>query len=338
MAESKIAALRAASRNAPAAPSGPQALSYPWMSSAGRELVMPVRPPPASPKARRPPDPSSTPAQDIRKSTPPPGERDGLPPGYRRGRDGNRETSGMPGFVDGVTLPDGYNPNFRYNPDLFDVLAPRPGGQNLYGGMVPENPSVTEPASPPAPGGQPPLVDMDFGLLEYMRPNQRAELGPAPAAAPAPPPSPLAPSFADLSLYDFIQPVPVQGEAPVSAQPAPAQDYGLQDTRARIPPELIMAAQPPPAPADSGVAEAPPPPSMVDFDLLNYIHQMPGVELPPQQIPYQPQILEPEQGMPVPAGQPKVPPPPPGAPELQLDPELLRFLMMRDFGAEEAML
>jgi hypothetical protein len=272
MAESKIAALRAASSNAPAPPSGPQALSYPWMSSAGRELVMPVRPPPASPKARRPPDPSSTPAQDIRKSTPPPGERDGLPPGYRRGRDGNRETSGMPGFVDGVTLPDGYNPNFRYNPDLFDVLAPRPGGQNLYGGMVPENPSVTEPASPPAPGGQPPLVDMDFGLLEYMRPNQRAELAPEPAAAPAPQDAPL-PSMADFNLLDYIQPMPA-----------------------------------------------------------------PGVELPPEAVPYQPQILEPEQGMPVPAAQPKVPPPPPGAPELQLDPELLRFLMMRDFGAEEAML
>jgi hypothetical protein len=111
---------------------------------------------------------------------------------------------------------------------------------------------------------------MDFGLLEYMRPNQRAELGSEPAAAPAPEGAPL--------------------------------------------------------------------PSMADFDFLNYIHQMPGVELPPQQIPYQPQILEPEQGMPVPAGQPKVPPPPPGAPELQIDPELLRFLMMRDFGAEEAML
>jgi hypothetical protein len=112
----------------------------------------------------------------------------------------------------------------------------------MYAGMVPENPSVMEPPAAPEMGGQPPNVNMDLGLLEYMRPNQRVELGPEP-----------------------------------------------------------------------------------------------GVELPPQQIPYQPQILEPEQGMPVPAGQPKVPPPP-GAPDTQIDPELLRYLMMSGFGEQEAML
>jgi hypothetical protein len=205
------------------------------------------------------------------KSVPPPGERGGLPPGFRPNLAGGRETSGMPGFVDGVTLPDNYNPSFTYNPELMEALMPREGGQNLmYAGMVPENPSVMEPPAAPEMGGQPPNVNMDLGLLEYMRPNQRVELGPEPqAAAPAP--------------------------------------------------------------------EGAPPPSMADFDLLNYIQPSPGVELPPQQIPYQPQILEPEQGMPVPAGQPKVPPPP-GAPDTQIDPELLRYLMMSGFGEQEAML
>ena len=203
------------------------------------------------------------------KSIPPPGERGGLPPGYRRGRDGNRETSGMPGFVDGVTLPNNYNPNFRYNPDLFDALTPREGGQNLmYGGAVPENPSVMGPGAAPEQGGQPPNVNMDLGLLEYMNPG-RFERGPEPqAAAPAPEGAPL--------------------------------------------------------------------PSMADFDLLNYIQPAPSVELPPEGVPYQPGIVEPEQGAPALAGQPKVPPPP-GAADTQLDPQLLRFLMMRDFGSEEAM-
>jgi hypothetical protein len=236
--------------------------------------------------------------------------------------------------------------------------------------VLPQSPEYT-----PQQDVTPPRVDMDFGLLEYMRPNQRVELGPEPAAAPAPQDAPL-PPMADFALYDFIQPAPVQGEAPVAApaapegapppsmadfdflnyiqpvpvpaqtetaaavQPAPAQDYGVQDMRARIPPELIMAAQPQPASADSGVAEAPPPPSMADFELLNYIQPMPVpvVELPPEAVPYQPGIVEPEQAAPVPAAQPKVPPPPPGAPELQIDPELLRYLMMSGFGAEEAML
>jgi len=238
MADSKIAALRAASRNAPAAPSGPQALSYPWMSSAGRELVMPVRPPPASPKARRPPDPSSTPAQDIRKSTPPPGERDGLPPGYRRGRDGNRETSGMPGFVDGVTLPDGYNPNFRFNPELFDALAPREGGQNLmYGGMVPENPSAAAAPAAPEPSAEPPLVDMNLGLLEYMRPNQRAELAPEPAAAPAPEGAPL-PSMADFDFLNYIQPVPVPVQTETAAAVQPPPPPGALDVQ--LDPQLLQ--------------------------------------------------------------------------------------------------
>lgn len=40
-----IAALRAASQNAPAGPSGPQALSFPWMQAQGRELVVPDRAP-----------------------------------------------------------------------------------------------------------------------------------------------------------------------------------------------------------------------------------------------------------------------------------------------------
>jgi hypothetical protein len=176
------------------------------------------------------------------KSVPPPGERGGLPPGFRPNLAGGRETSGMPGFVDGVTLPDNYNPSFTYNPELMEALMPREGGQNLmYAGMVPENPSVMEPPAAPEMGGQPPNVNMDLGLLEYMNPG-RFELGPEP-----------------------------------------------------------------------------------------------GVELPPQQIPYQPQILEPEQGMPVPARQPKVPPPP-GAPDTQIDPELLRYLMMSGFGEQEAML
>ncbi len=111
----------------------------------------------------------------------------------------------------------------------------------------------------------PEVVDMDFGLLEYMRPNQRAELAPEPAAAPAPEGAPL-PSMADFDFLNYIQPVPVQGEAPVAVQPAPAQDYGLQDARARIPPELLMAVQPAPAPS---------------------------VELQPQEVPYQPRIVEP---------------------------------------------
>lgn len=238
MADSKIAALRAASSNAPAAPSGAQALSYPWMTSAGRELVMPVRPPPASPKARRPPDPSTTPAQGFIKSTPPPGERDGLPPGYRRGRDGNRETSGMPGFVDGVTLPDGYNPNFRFNPELFDALAPREGGQNLmYGGMVPENPSAAAAPAAPEPSAEPPLVDMNLGLLEYMRPNQRAELAPEPAAAPAPEGAPL-PSMADFDFLNYIQPVPVPVQTETAAAVQPPPPPGALDVQ--LDPQLLQ--------------------------------------------------------------------------------------------------
>jgi hypothetical protein len=77
---------------------------------------------------------------------------------------------------------------------------------------------------------------------------------------------------------------------------------------------------------------------MADFDLLNYIQPAPVVELPPEAAPYQPGIVEPEQAAPVPAAQPKVPPPPPGALDVQLDPQLLQFLMMRDFGGQEAML
>jgi len=238
MAESKIAALRAASSNAPAAPSGPQALSYPWMTAAGRELVMPVRPPPASPKARRPPD--LPPSEGGFKSSPPPD----VPPR-------ERVTSNTPGFVDGVTLPGGYTPSFRYNPELFNALRPRAGGQNLmYGGMVPENPSVAPPAAP-APSAEPPAVNMDLGLLEYMNPG-RVELGPEPAAAPA-------------------------------------QEMG-------------------------------------GMELLGLIGE----------VPYQPRIVEPEAQAVAPAAQPKVPPPP-GALDAQLDPQLLRFLIMSDFGGMEAM-
>lgn len=270
MADSKIAALRAASSNAPAAPSGPQALSYPWMTAAGRELVMPVRPPPASPKARRPPD--LPPSRGGHKSSPPP---DVPPP---RTRPPDRERGDFGGDFRGGA---------RNAREDFEVL--------------PQSPEYT-----PQQDVTPPRVDMDFGLLEYMRPNQRVELGPEPAAAPAPQDAPL-PPMADFALYDFIQPAPVQGEAPVAAPAAP---------------------------------EGAPPPSMADFDFLNYIQPVPVpvVELPPEAVPYQPGIVEPEQAAPVPAAQPKVPPPPPGAPELQIDPELLRYLMMSGFGAEEAML
>jgi hypothetical protein len=121
MSDPKIAALRAASSNAPAGPSGPQALSYPWMTATGRELVMPAnRTPPASPKAQPPPDPSAHTSFAQRKSKPPP---------------------------------------------------------DLGGEMPPEN----------QPAGEPPLTNMDFGLLEYMRGPQFAALAPQPAAPPTPP-------------------------------------------------------------------------------------------------------------------------------------------------------
>lgn len=252
MADSKIAALRAASSERPAAPSGPQALAYPWMTAAGRELVMPVRsPPPASPKARRPPDPSATPAQDFMKSKPPPDPSSGLPPGFRRGRDGGRETQDMPGFVDGVTLPEGYNPRFTYNPDLMNAFTPREGGQNLmYGGMVPENPSAALPSeeAPAAPEAPPFNVNMDLGLLEYLQP-QRLQVGPSSPSVELPPdPTPYqpgivepvaapAPAAAPSKMEDFVAPPWMAAMQMPAPPPAVTQQPAAMD--AQFDPQLL---------------------------------------------------------------------------------------------------
>ena len=121
MAENaKIAALRAASSAAQQGPSGPQALSYSWMTRPGAELVIPNRSVPVAapggPKSRQPPVP------------PPAG-----PPG-----------GGRPP----VTLPPGTIPGKTFPP---------PGGQPPYGGQPPNSDPVggdpSDPVSPRDGGG-----------------------------------------------------------------------------------------------------------------------------------------------------------------------------------------
>lgn len=228
-----IAALRAASSAAPTGPSGPVALAYPWMTRQGSELVMPSRAPGArQSRPALPTAPTVLPANGFRKSTVPPQLRVGVSPGASapapRASGGGRVTQDTPGFVDGVTLPAGVNPNWNFNPDLMDQLMPRNADAPVYA-MPPQDVVA---ADPKADAVASPAVNADLGLLEYIQPVPYAEAAPepsAPAAAAAQPPV----SDFDLSqLLQFAQP---PGEAPASA-PVAAQQQAADVT---LDPELL---------------------------------------------------------------------------------------------------
>lgn len=256
MANPTIAALRAASSAAPAGPSGPQALNYAWMNTPGRAVVVPVRssvPPP--PKRGRPPDPTTgLTANDFRKAEEPP-----LPPAGREGR----VTNDTPGFVDGLTLPRDYNPTWNFNPNLLDEFMPRDFNAPIYSMPLPD-PVVEQPVSNESPrrevavsssqmGMEPQLSDFQFDGYEIAPQVDEAS---APAVEVAPETEPYSPQILDfevpetpivqqpkvtqpmqqvmpqvspdLSLMEYIQPVPVAEPAP-QAEVAPQPELFQQD-------------------------------------------------------------------------------------------------------------
>lgn len=264
MANPTIAALRAASAATPAGPSGTQALNYAWMNTPGQALVMPVRPPPPrNPKARPPLDPAPRPTNPA-PSGPgvrPPGTR---PPPRDLGEPGgryfledrffNRPDSPVEAFTEQTQVVPEAMPNVDMDYGLLEYTQPLPFAQ------LAEEPVVQQ-----APKGQRQRAEEfgyfapaeDFSLMQYIQPVDEApaaaepvaasqpavEVAPSPlpympqiveletppfAPAPQPVPPPVFETLPDLSLMQYIQPMPV-AEATPQAEVAPQSELSQQD-------------------------------------------------------------------------------------------------------------
>jgi hypothetical protein len=127
-----------------------------------------------------------------------------------------------------------------------------------------------EPQMPVSAPFEPPVTDMDLGLMEYIQPVPFAEAGPAEPQTP-----------------------PRRGRDQFEFSPASMQDFGLMDSIPSMPREdLILTTMP-----------------IRGFDPSPAVEASPAVELAPESIPYMPQIVEPEAPQPAPVRRPKVPQP-----------------------------
>lgn len=182
---------------------------------------------------------------------------------------------------------------------IVDDGGGRPGGRGEPGGRF----MIDQPQGSPPPDAQPsetpPFTNIDLGLIDYAQPLPFAELGPAEPVAVE--------QFAAEEPTPYMPDVREREDAPVSVAPAARKaDEAVQPQMSVI--EMLQQMVPPPPVAAPPPVQAP----ASDLELLDFIQPAPAEDAPVQAAP-----------APQKAPQPVQP---------EIDPMLLRYLMMPGFS------